>query len=131
MAMQLKHIAKVFVQLSPLSGEARSAREFLARATSRKALESNPACEVSQAIRLNGENFVEVTYASKQVVRISTKDLKIDDIMSRINGVAEDMDMQERLKAAGLDGQKVISTWNSGGNRERDMGTVSFQPRQA
>lgn len=36
-----------------------------------------------------------MTYASKQVVRISTKDLKIDDIMSRINGVAEDMDMQE------------------------------------
>lgn len=44
-----------------------------------------------------------MTYASKQVVRISTKDLKIDDIMSRINGVAEDMDMQE-----------VHATWATG-----------------
>lgn len=46
-------------------------------------------------LRHKGENFVEVTFASQAVERIYTKDLTAEDILERINAVAEQMDMEE------------------------------------
>lgn len=45
--------------------------------------------------RRNGDDFVEVTFASGQTERIFTKDMNIGDILAKIDNVAEDMDMQE------------------------------------
>lgn len=44
--MQLKQISRILVQFSPWTGEARSAREFIARVTSDAARASNPECSV-------------------------------------------------------------------------------------
>lgn len=52
--MQLKHISKILVQISPMGGHARSAREFLARATSRKSLATNPQCDIKHNVRCAG-----------------------------------------------------------------------------
>lgn len=49
--MQLKQISRILVQFSPYTGQARSAREFLARVTSRAAQASNPDCTVQARVR--------------------------------------------------------------------------------
>lgn len=49
--MNLEKITRVVVRFSPWTGNAASAREFLARACSRKAQTSNPNCEISSSIR--------------------------------------------------------------------------------
>lgn len=48
--MKLKQISRILVQFSPWTGEARSAREFLARVTSAPAHASNPDCKVEHRI---------------------------------------------------------------------------------
>lgn len=49
--MHLKQISRIVVRFSPWTGEARSAREFLARVTSAPARASNPDCKVDTKIR--------------------------------------------------------------------------------
>lgn len=49
--MQLKQISRVLVQFSPWQGSGRSAREFLARVTSKPAAASNPDCKVESRVR--------------------------------------------------------------------------------
>ena len=49
--MQLKQMSRVVVQFSPWTGTARSAREFLAQASSKKAAASNPDCKVEARVR--------------------------------------------------------------------------------
>jgi large subunit ribosomal protein L53 len=49
--MQLKQIARIVVRFSPWEGDARSAREFLARITSASARASNPECKVEHQVR--------------------------------------------------------------------------------
>lgn len=49
--MQLKQISRILVQFSPYTGQARSAREFLARVTSRPAQATNPDCQVQARVR--------------------------------------------------------------------------------
>ncbi len=48
--MKLKQISRILVQFSPWTGEARSAREFLARVTSAPARASNPDCKVEHRV---------------------------------------------------------------------------------
>ena len=52
--MVLKHLSKVVVQFSPLTGNSRSAREFLARVTSPSAKASNPDCGLDARVRIKG-----------------------------------------------------------------------------
>lgn len=49
--MNLGQLSRVVVQFSPWTGNARSAREFLSRVTSRRATESNPSCEIKSFVR--------------------------------------------------------------------------------
>lgn len=49
--MQLKGLSRVLVQFSPWNGQARSAREFLARVTSGPAVATNPDCKVEYRLR--------------------------------------------------------------------------------
>ena len=49
--MQLKQISRILVQFSPYTGQARSAREFLARVTSSPAQKTNPDCQVQARVR--------------------------------------------------------------------------------
>jgi len=49
--MQLKQISRILVQFSPYTGQARSAREFLARVTSAPAKATNPDCQVEAKVR--------------------------------------------------------------------------------
>ena len=48
--MQLKQLKRVLVQFAPTEGNCRSAREFLARVTSRKAAATNPDCKVEHHV---------------------------------------------------------------------------------
>ena len=45
--------------------------------------------------RFKGDNFVEVTFANKVQERIPTEGLRVEEILGRINAVAEQMDMEE------------------------------------
>ena len=48
--MQLKQLKRIVVQFAPSLGNARSAREFLARVTARKVQATNPDCKVEQRV---------------------------------------------------------------------------------
>ncbi|KAI7839748.1 hypothetical protein COHA_006552 [Chlorella ohadii] len=118
--MQLKQINRILVQFSPYTGNARSAREFITRITSRKAQESNADCKIETRVRVKGEPFVEIEYENKQVARIDTGELTIQQIL------------EQKLKAAGFGaGDKLESAWQQHFGKETDsVGQVQFIPRQ-
>jgi hypothetical protein len=62
-------ISRILVQFSPYTGQARSAREFLARVTSQPARQSNPDCEVQARVRVKGDPFIEIQFDNKQAGR--------------------------------------------------------------
>eukprot|EP00887_Chlorella_sp_A99_P000468 scaffold17.g468.t1 len=129
--MQLKQISRVLVQFSPLQGNARSAREFLARVTSKPAAASNPDCTVETRVRVKGEPFVEVQYENKQVERIATAHLTISQVIEQVMSRAEEMETGQKLKGAGLQNDKIASGWGGAAGREAEAGSVQFIPRQA
>lgn len=71
-----------------------------------------------------------MTYENNETAHIETKDLNVEQIMHQINSVAEQMDTIDKLKAAGIAGQQLHSTWTSGPGRETGMGRRSNIPRQ-
>lgn len=74
---------------------------------------------------------MEITYENKKVERILTKDLTVQQILNQIGSVAEQMDTLDKLKAAGLDKEKIDSQWQSGVGRETELGVRQNIPRQA
>lgn len=74
--------------------------------------------------------YVEITYENNKTAHIETKDMNVEQIMQQINSVAEQMDTLDKLKAAGIAGQPLHSTWTSAPGRETGMGRRSNIPRQ-
>lgn len=59
--MQLKQLSRIVVQFAPTSGNCRSAREFLKRATGPTAKKSNPDCQANCQILLTSVPLTDVT----------------------------------------------------------------------
>ncbi len=51
----LAQIKSIHVQFNATDARARAVREFLARVTTPKALESNPACDISHRTRIDAQ----------------------------------------------------------------------------
>ncbi|KAI3431802.1 hypothetical protein D9Q98_010555 [Chlorella vulgaris] len=130
--MQLKQISRILVQFSPYTGQARSAREFLARVSSRPAQASNPECTVQTNLRVKGDPFIEIEFDNKQMTRIDTAGLNIQQILEQVQSQAEEMDTMQKLKAAGFGSQKLDSSWHQKlGKDSVSVGKVEHVPRQA
>ncbi|KAL4439865.1 hypothetical protein ABPG75_002866 [Micractinium tetrahymenae] len=130
--MQLKQISRILVQFSPYTGQARSAREFLARVTSRPAQATNPDCQVLARVRVKGEPFVEIEFDNKQVARIETGGLTIQQILEQVQSRTEEIDTMQKLKDAGFGSSKLESSWQRElGKETSTVGQVQFVPRQA
>lgn len=128
--MQLKQISRLLISFAPYSGTARSAREFLARCTARKAVASNPDCKIETKLRLNGAPFIEIEYANKQRDKFETADLTVQQILDRIKTQSETMETRQRLQQAGLADVKLESNWGAEMGREREGGKRTNVPIQ-
>lgn len=130
--MQLKQISRILVQFSPYTGQARSAREFLARVTSTPAQLTNPDCQIKTRVRVKGDAFVEIEYDNKQVTRIDTGDMTVQQILEQVQSRAEEMDTMQKLKDAGLGSSLLESSWQQHMGKETvAVGSIKFIPRQA
>ncbi|PSC69249.1 39S ribosomal mitochondrial [Micractinium conductrix] len=130
--MQLKQISRILVQFSPYTGQARSAREFLARVTSAPAQASNPECQVQARVRVKGDPYVEIEYGNKQVARIDTGKLTVAQILEQVQSRAEEMDTMQKLKEAGFGTSQLESGWQQAlGKETPSIGAVQFVSRQA
>lgn len=116
--MPLSRIAKVVVRFSPLTPEARSAREFLARISSGKARASNPQCEIVTSLRVAASTpTVSVTYtATKQTETIDTSSLTADRIFERMQSITDELDSSETLSKIGGTSSKLSSMWDAARN---------------
>lgn len=65
-----------------------------------------------------GDPFVEVTYKNQKVERIACGSLTVERVMDQINAKSSEMETAEALKAAGLAGVQLHSTFGGSGNTE-------------
>lgn len=107
--MKLKQISKVFVQFSPWNEKSVSAREFLARVSSKNAKTSNPDCKISSAVRVKGDPLVQVEFDNKHVELLNTSAMKVNDIITLIKTKADEMETMGKLKAAGFGNEQLHS----------------------
>lgn len=65
-----------------------------------------------------GEPFVEVTYKNQKVERFACGDLSVQRVMNQITAKSAEMETAEALKAAGLAGVQLHTTFGGAGNTE-------------
>ncbi len=81
--------------------------------------------------RVKSEPIIEIEYENKSVERIVTSNLSITQILDLVQNKAQEMDTATKLKAAGIDGQKLDSTWGQfDKDPQKTVGTTAFIPRQ-
>ena len=81
--------------------------------------------------RVKSEPIIEIEYENKSVERIVTSNLSITQILDLVQNKAQEMDTATKLKAAGIDGQKLVSPWmQSAGKEQQGVGSTAFIPRQ-
>ena len=71
-----------------------------------------------------------IEYVNKSVERIATAKLSIGQILELVQNRAEEMDTAVKLKAAGIYGQKLESSWMQHLGKEKDVGASYHVPRQ-
>lgn len=110
--MNLKNLARLNFRFAPLEGNCKSIREFLSRCTTAKATASNTECQVDVKVRARGDPSVEVVFAGGASEKIKTKDMKVSEILERIERITEEMETRSILKEAGQkEGEKLQSDW--------------------
>lgn len=110
--MNLKNLTKLKFRFAPLETNCGSIREFLSRCTTAKAKASNLECEVDVKIRARGDPSVEVVFAGGASEKIETKDMKVGEILERIERITEEMETRNVLREAGSkEGEKLQSDW--------------------
>ena len=124
--MPLSKVAKVVVQFSPWTGEARAAREFFTRITSEKARKSNPECVVEAKVRISGQPRIFVEYANKEQEMIIAIGITAPEIVEKIRSHSQDGDTRALLQKAGLEGTKLETHWGS--SRRHNPGTAQKVP---
>lgn len=77
-----------------------------------------------------GDPYIEVEFENKKVEHFDSGNMTVADIVNRVKGTAEEMDMGEKLAAAGLKGTKFESMWLKTTKREEISGAIYKIPRQ-
>lgn len=80
--------------------------------------------------RVKSEPIIEIEYENKNVERIVTTGMTINQILERVQSKAQEMEMTAKLKQAGLDGQKLDSPWLQHMGKETSVGSSAHIPRQ-
>jgi len=80
--------------------------------------------------RLKGDPVVEIEFDNKEVTRLETSDMNVNEIVQVIKSRAEEMDMQEKLKSAGLSDKKFETSWVAGTKSHEIAGMKRHIPRQ-
>ena len=84
----------------------------------------------SLVCRVKSEPIIEIEYENKSVERIVTSNMSITQILELVQNKAQEMDTAAKLKAAGIDGQKLISPWLQTNGKEQGVGQSAHIPRQ-
>ncbi|KAI8111378.1 hypothetical protein M9435_003879 [Picochlorum sp. BPE23] len=117
------------VQFSPWTQKnSSSAREFLARIICQQS--TNPDCKIERKILLKGDPKVEIEYDNKEVTKLETSGMTVDDIVNIVKNRADEMEMSAQLKAAGLSGYTFTSTWKRDTKGKDFVGSAHKIPRQ-
>jgi hypothetical protein len=106
----LSRISKLTIEFCALKTNSRSAKEFLARATTAKSVASNPECQVDVRLVDGGEPFVEVVFTNKLSDKVMTGDLTAPQIVEKIQERSQAMEADEILKKVGLSKAKLEVT---------------------
>lgn len=80
--------------------------------------------------RLKGDPKVEIEYDNKEVTKLETSEMTVDDIVNIVKNRADEMEMNAQLKAAGLSGYTFSSTWNRNTKSKDFVGSAHKIPRQ-
>ena len=102
----LRNLKSVYVKFSPLDPRAASARELLQRVGCEKARKSNPDCTVEFNVDdklASGSSFVELKFTDDERYKLSTADLKVDDITRIIQQKATEMELRSVMKDVNYD----------------------------
>ena len=59
-----------------------------------------------------------------------TSNLTITQILELVESKAQEMDTAAKLKAAGLEGQKLVTPWLQSAGKEQGVGQSAHIPRQ-
>lgn len=103
----LSRISKLTIEFSPLKPNSRSAKEFLARATTAKAAASNPECEVDVRLADGGDPYVEVVFTNKLSDKVMVGNLTAPQIIEKIQERSQSMESDEILKKVGINKAKL------------------------
>ena len=79
---------------------------------------------------MKSEPIIEIEYENKNVERMVTSNMTITQILERVQNIAQEMDTAAKLKAAGLEGQKLVSPWLQSAGKEEGVGNSARIPRQ-
>lgn len=104
----LSRISKLAIEFSPLTTNSKSAKEFLARAKTAKAVASNPDCEVEVRLVTSGDPFVEVVFTNKLTDKVMTGSLTATQIIEKIQERSQTMEADEILKKVGINKSKLV-----------------------
>lgn len=121
----LEKLAKVTIKFAPRLNISCSAREFLARVKTPRALASNPNCKIEVIIRhrASPDPYVELEYLNGKKDKIFTSELVVNQIMDRIRERSETLEARDMLTKAGLTKAKfeVTPQTQSNAGKSRDI----------
>merc|ERR1711865_637449 len=99
MAMKLKHVSKVVLELPSFAGGLKAPREFLRQLTSARFKASNPKCDISHSISSAVvAPSVAVTFSDKKTVMYDFGGKTCDDIMRDVNLTTTKLQRAEMTK---------------------------------
>jgi hypothetical protein len=101
----LAQLKSVHVQFNASHAASCAVREFLARVSAPKTVETNPKCEMTYRLRLDNQPpvvAVEFINGFKDIINCRT--LTCQQIMQTVQQRSEELDTQAVLTAAGLKG---------------------------
>lgn len=98
----LKFLSKVQIEFNPLNPRTAACMEFLAQCNSRKAKESNPACQVEVKRRIDDHPpQITVTYVNGVVENIDAASTPAQNIRQRILERGQLLETEQMFREAG------------------------------